>query len=89
MENPKEIPKSVLLGLYDLVEVTQCADILTPMYEMCFPNWIKKYVKKCDFERSKGIVPPNDEHYDAVISLILASLKHEENQRLLVDKLLV
>lgn len=74
--DPTVIPVSLLIGLYDLVEDTEMSSMLTGMYEMCFPVWLRLYCEKLDYCRSIHTVMGNDDHYDAIICLVSASVKN-------------
>lgn len=41
--------------------------MLTPMFDSCFPTWIRTYEKKIKAAKKQKTLIGNDEHYDAVI----------------------
>ena len=66
------------------------SSLLSGMYEMCFPVWLRLYCEKLEHCRQKSDFFPNDAHYDAIISLLSISTKdNEENRAKVLDKNLV
>jgi len=55
------------------------------MYEMCFPVWLYSYCQKIDQCKAQRIMMGNDDHFDAIISLVSVSVKDNEDN---VDKVL-
>ena len=89
-QDPTVIPVSLLVGLCELVEDTELSSLLSGMYEMCFPVWLRLYCEKLEHCRQKSDFFPNDAHYDAIISLLSISTKdNEENRAKVLDKNLV
>ena len=84
-QDPTAIPVSLLIGLYELVEDTENTNMLTGMYEMCFPVWLYSYCQKIDQCKAQRIMMGNDDHFDAIISLVSVSVKDNEDN---VDKVL-
>ena len=48
--------------------------MLTPMFDNCFPTWIRTYEKKIKAAKKQKTLIGNDEHYDAVIQLLADSV---------------
>ena len=46
--DPTEIPVTLLLGLHSMIMDTEQSDLLTPMYELSFPVWLKEYCRILD-----------------------------------------
>ena len=42
-DDPKEIPVTLFIGLYELIDDSDKSDILSGMFENCFPKWLEKY----------------------------------------------
>ena len=49
--DPKAIPVSLLVGLYELVEDTGEDSMLTGMYETSFPAWLRLYDEKLSYSK--------------------------------------
>ena len=66
------------------------SSLLSGMYEMCFPVWLRLYCEKLEQCRLKNEFFGNDAHYDAIISLLSISTKdNEENMSKVLEKNLV
>lgn len=73
--DPTVIPVSLLLGLNDLIEETENSNLLSGMYDTCFPVWLRMYREKIEFCKRQEYQMGNDDHYDIIISLISLSVK--------------
>ena len=46
--DPTNIPVTLLIGLYNLVEETENFDIVKDLYDKAIPIWIEKYINYID-----------------------------------------
>lgn len=84
------IPVSLLIGLCEMIEDTNMTSMLSGMYEMCFPTWLRSFCEKLDEAKKRNIQLENDAHYDAIISLLAASVnENEDNMNKVLDKQMV
>jgi len=60
------------------VRDTEQTDMLAGMFEMCFPVWLRLYCEKLDHCKNTKQVMVNDEHYDAIVSLVAVSVKDND-----------
>jgi GGDEF domain-containing protein len=85
--DPTVIPVSLLVGLYEMIEETDASSMLTGMYDLCFPIWLRLYCEKLDFFKQMNDQMGNHDHYDAIIKLLAISVKdNPENVDLLIQK---
>lgn len=85
--DPTVIPVSLLVGLHEMIEETGAYSMLTGMYDLCFPIWLRLYCEKLDFFKQMNDRMGNHDHYDAIIKLIAISVKdNQENVDLLIQK---
>lgn len=47
-DDPKLIPESLFVGLYELIDDTDCISILGGLFDNCFPKWLEKYNSDID-----------------------------------------
>ena len=47
-QNPESISAPLLKGLYELVEKTGKSDMLSALFENCFPTWLRTLYDKID-----------------------------------------
>jgi hypothetical protein len=52
-QDPTLIPVSLLVGLYELIEASEISSLLSGMFEMCFPVWLRLYCEKIEFCRKQ------------------------------------
>jgi hypothetical protein len=65
-----KIPKSIFLGIIELTNDDEDnAKILSPKFEQRFYLWFLEYCKVLDIMKSKNIMMPDNENYDALIQL--------------------
>lgn len=87
MPDPTGLPVSLLVGLGELVEATGNPGMLTSLFDVSFPAWLRLYCQRLESHRAQGTLMGNHDHFDAVVSLIATSVKdNEENVQLLTDK---
>ena len=72
--DPYKIPVTLLHGLHQLIEETEESEMLQSMYDVNFPNWLRKYCTKLDECKRQKMVLGNDEHFDSIISLLSVSV---------------
>lgn len=85
--DPTTIPVSLIQGLNQLIDETENSSMLTGLYDMCFPVWLRVYSKKIDVHKKHGTTMDNHEHFDAIIALISVSVKNNQsNAELLLSK---
>ena len=85
-QDPTLIPVSLLKGLYELIEASEISSLLSGMFEMCFPVWLKLYCEKIEFYRKQHTQMGNHEHFDAIIQLLAVSVHDEDNVQKVIDK---
>lgn len=87
MSDPTGLPVSLLVGLGELVEATGNPSMLTSLYDVSFPAWLRLYCQRLDDHRAQGTLMGNHDHFDAVVSLIATSVKDdEENVSQITDR---
>ena len=86
-EDPTEIPHLLLDGLCRLIEDIGTPHMLTGMYDLCFPIWLRTFTEQLR-EQDQGKSKFGDhKHFDAIIKLIAVSVRNNmENAALLLDK---
>ena len=66
--------------------------MLTGMYDMCFPEWLKSYTSVITSNKSKNKESflGDDDHYDAIICLLAVSVKDNDQnvERVLETRLI-
>jgi hypothetical protein len=75
-----------------LIEDTEQSGMLTGMFDMCFPEWLKTYTSVIASNRSKNKENylGDDDHYDAIICLLAVSVKdNPENVQKVLDTRLI
>lgn len=79
-DDPEEIPVPLFVGLYELIDDTDKSEILSGMFENCFPKWLEAYnnIMERHFAQT-GLSYGNNETYDAIVSLLAISVKDEDN----------
>lgn len=84
------IPASLLKGLYELVKITGKAEMLSGLYENCFPQWLRTLIDKINACKRIGAIYENNPHYDSIVALMAASLKNSKyNAQMAVKKDLI
>jgi len=87
MADPAGLPVSLLVGLGELVEATGSPGMLTSLYDVSFPAWLRLYCQRLESYRAQGTLMGNDDLFDAIISLIATSVKDdEENVSLITER---
>lgn len=66
-QDPTLIPVSLLKGLHELIEASEISSLLSGMFEMCFPVWLRLYCEKIEFCRKQHTQMGNHDHFDAII----------------------
>lgn len=69
------IPASLLRGLFELVKSTNKAEMLSGLYENCFPQWLRTLLDKVNSCKRIGTIYEDNPHYDSIIALMAVSLK--------------
>jgi hypothetical protein len=72
-----------------MIEETEedLTSMLTGMYDMCFPIWLRIYCDKLDFFKQTNSKMGNHDHYDAIIKLLAISVKdNATNVDLVISK---
>lgn len=78
---------SLLVGLGELVEATGNPGMLTSLYDVSFPAWLRLYCQRLEAHRAQGTLMGNHDHFDAVVSLIATSVKdNDENVAQLTER---
>jgi hypothetical protein len=85
-QDPTLIPVSLLVGLYELIEASEISSLLSGMFEMCFPVWLRLYCEKIEFCRKQHTQMGNHDHFDAIIRLLAVSVHDEDNVRKVIEK---
>ena len=66
--------------------------MLTGMFDMCFPEWLKNYTAVIESNKSKKLngFLGDDDHYDAIISLLAVSVNDNKDnvERVLETRLI-
>ena len=84
------IPASLLQGLYELVDLTGKVEILTGLYENCFPTWLRILQERVIACRKIATIYEDNSHFDSIIALMSCSLKEPyKNVEKAVEKELV
>ena len=43
-DDPRLIPVPLFVGLYELIDDTDKANILSGLFDNCFPKWLESYI---------------------------------------------
>ena len=76
--NPEDIPVSLLIGLRELVEKSHQTELLSILFETCFPNWLKDLREHIVTKKKQSQTFAEAEHYNAIIALLAASVKEND-----------
>jgi len=74
-QNPQMIPSSLLRGLYQLVNKTGKSDMLTGLFENCFPSWLRKLNDKINNKKKGAASYDNNEHFDSILAILAVAVK--------------
>ena len=89
--SPEFYDVRLFMMIYEIVNETNRNDILTPLFDSCFPEWIQLYNKMLiDYNPTlKKSNLPNNQHFDAIIMLLSESVEeNDENVKLVADNTL-
>lgn len=72
------IPSSLLKGLYQLVDTTEKSDMLTGLFENCFPSWLRKLSEKINAKKRVALSYDNNEHFDSILAILAVAVKDNQ-----------
>ena len=83
-KDPTMIPLNLLMGLCMLIDEVDNPNMLSTMYDTCFPLWIRQFCDK--YLQSGDKIMKDHCHYDEVIHMIAISVRSPHNIELFLEK---
>ena len=64
----------MLSGLHELVRKTEQSDMLTGLFENCFPQWLRALLVRLNSARKIAVIYEDNAHFDSALGLLSVSL---------------